>query len=225
MDFMEQDFFGVSGERLLLAGAQTVYMLGWSMLFGAVLGITIALLLVMTRRGGLTENRVIYGVLNFIINVTRSVPFIILLVALIPFTRFVVGTSIGSQAALVPLTIYITPFIARMVESSLLEVKPGVIEAAQAMGATNWQIIRHFLLPEAYPSIVLSLTTSIVGLLGATAMAGYGGGGGVGDLALTYGHQRFNTPLMIFTIVILVVFVQIMQAFGNALSRRLREPK
>ncbi|GAA4117099.1 methionine ABC transporter permease [Enteractinococcus coprophilus] len=225
MDFMEQDFFGVSGERLLLAGAQTVYMLGWSMLFGAVLGIAIALLLVMTRRGGLTENRVAYSILNFIINVTRSVPFIILLVALIPFTRFVVGTSIGSQAALVPLTIYITPFIARMVESSLLEVKPGVIEAAQAMGATNWQIIRHFLLPEAYPSIVLSLTTSIVGLLGATAMAGYGGGGGVGDLALTYGHQRFNTPLMIFTIVILVIFVQVMQAFGNALSRRLREPK
>lgn len=225
MDFMEQDFFGVSGEKLLLAGAQTVYMLGWSTLFGSVLGIAIALLLVMTRRGGLTENRVIYAVLNFIINITRSVPFIILLVALIPFTRFVVGTSIGSQAALVPLTIYITPFIARMVESSLLEVKPGVIEAAQAMGATNWQIIRHFLLPEAYPSIVLSLTTSIVGLLGATAMAGYGGGGGVGDLALTYGHQRFNTPLMIFTIVILVVFVQIMQAFGNALSRRLREPK
>lgn len=225
MDFMEQDFFGVSGERLVLAGAQTVYMLGWSMLFGAVLGIAIALVLVMTRRGGLTENRVVYGVLNFIINVTRSVPFIILLVALIPFTRFVVGTSIGSQAALVPLTIYITPFIARMVESSLLEVKPGVIEAAQAMGATNWQIIRHFLLPEAYPSIVLALTTSIVGLLGATAMAGYGGGGGVGDLALTYGHQRFNTPLMIFTIVILVVFVQIMQAFGNWLSRRLREPK
>ncbi|WP_235604989.1 methionine ABC transporter permease [Enteractinococcus helveticum] len=225
MDFMEQDFFGVSGERLLLAGAQTVYMLGWSMLFGAVLGIAIALLLVMTRRGGLTENRVVYSILNFIINVTRSVPFIILLVALIPFTRFVVGTSIGSQAALVPLTIYITPFIARMVESSLLEVKPGVIEAAQAMGATNWQIIRHFLLPEAYPSIVLSLTTSIVGLLGATAMAGYGGGGGVGDLALTYGHQRFNTPLMIFTIVILVIFVQVMQAFGNALSRRLREPK
>ncbi|MDR7347650.1 methionine ABC transporter permease [Enteractinococcus fodinae] len=222
---MEQDLFGVSVERLLLAGAQTVYMLGWSMLFGAILGIAIALLLVMTRRGGLIENRVVYSVLNFIINVTRSVPFIILLVALIPFTRFVVGTSIGSQAALVPLTIYITPFIARMVESSLLEVKPGVIEAAQAMGATNWQIIRHFLLPEAYPSIVLSLTTSIVGLLGATAMAGYGGGGGVGDLALTYGHQRFNTPLMIFTIVILVVFVQIMQAFGNSLSRRLREPK
>lgn len=225
MEFMEQDLFGVSVERLLLAGAQTVYMLGWSMLFGAVLGVGIALLLVMTRSGGLTENRFLYTVLNFIINVTRSVPFIILLVALIPFTRFVVGTSIGSQAALVPLTIYITPFIARMVESSLLEVKPGVIEAAQAMGGTNWQIIRYFLLPEAYPSIVLSLTTSIVGLLGATAMAGYGGGGGVGDLALTYGHQRFNTPLMIFTIVILVVFVQIMQAFGNSLSRRLREPK
>src|SRR5690625_7665907 len=123
MEFMDQDFFGVSGEQLLLAGAQTVYMLGWSMLFGAVLGIAIALLLVMTRRGGLTENRVVYGVLNFIINVTRSVPFIILLVALIPFTRFVFFTSIGSQAALVPPTIHITPFIARMVAASLLQAQ------------------------------------------------------------------------------------------------------
>ena len=222
---MNDEIFGVSVEQLLLAGAQTIYMLGWAMFFGAIIGIGLALTLVLTRPGGLTEQRTVYTVVNVIINIVRSVPFIILLVALIPFTRLVVGTSIGSQAALVPLIIYIAPFIARMVESSLLEVKPGVIEAAQAMGASNWQVIRYFLLPEAASSIVLSLTTSIVGLLGATAMAGYGGGGGVGDLALSYGHQRFNTPLMIFTIVILVIFVQIMQAFGNGLARRLREPK
>ena len=225
MDFLDQEIFDVSIDKLLLAGAQTIYMIGWGMLFGTILGVALALVLVLTRRGGLTQNAVVYTIVNFVINVTRSIPFIILLVALIPLTRLLVGTSVGSQAALVPLTIYITPFIARMVESSLLEVKPGVIEAAQAMGATNWQIIRHFLLPEAYASIVLSLTTSLVGLLGATAMAGYGGGGGVGDLALTYGYQRFNTPLMLLTIVVLVIFVQIMQAIGNTVSRRLREPK
>jgi len=225
MNVSDQDLFGVGVDKLLLAAAQTVYMLGWGMLFGAILGVAIALVLVLTRRGGIMQNLTVYTVVNVIINVTRSIPYIILLVALIPLTRLLVGTSVGSQAALVSLTIYIAPFIARMVEASLLEVKPGVIEAAQAMGATKPQIIRHFLLPEAYPSIVLALTTSLVGLLGATAMAGYGGGGGVGDLALTYGYQRFNTPLMLFTIFILVVFVQIVQAIGNALSRRLREPK
>lgn len=222
---MQQEIFGIGVDKLILAAQQTIYMLGWAMLFGSILGIGVGLLLVITKRGGIAQNVVVYTVVNVVVNIVRSVPFIILLVALIPFTRLVAGTSIGSQAALVPLTIYITPFIARMVETSLLEVKPGVIEAAHAMGATRWQIIRRFMLPEAYPSIVLSLTTSLVGLLGATAMAGYSGGGGVGDLALNYGYQRFNTPLMILTIVILVVFVQIMQAAGTWLARRLREPK
>ena len=222
---MDNILFGVTVEKLVLAGAQTMYMLGWGILFGAILGIGFALLLTMTRPGGLTQNTVLYGVTNVIINIVRSVPFIILLVAIIPFTRLVIGTSVGSKAALVPLIIYIAPFIARLVESSLLDVSPGVIEAAQAMGASNFQVVRHFLLPEAYGSIVLALTTSLIGLLGASAMAGYGGGGGVGDLALTYGRERFNTPLMIFTVVILVIFVQIVQAAGNRLAHRLREPR
>lgn len=222
---MDNILFGVTVEKLVLAGAQTMYMLGWGILFGAILGIGFALLLTMTRPGGLTQNPVLYGISNVIINIVRSVPFIILLVAIIPFTRLVIGTSVGSKAALVPLIIYIAPFIARLVESSLLDVSPGVIEAAQAMGASNFQVVRHFLLPEAYSSIVLALTTSLIGLLGASAMAGYGGGGGVGDLALTYGRERFNTPLMIFTVVILVIFVQIVQAAGNRLAHRLREPR
>ena len=222
---MDNILFGVTVEKLVLAGAQTIYMLGWGILFGAILGIGFALLLTMTRPGGLTQNPVLYGVSNVIINIVRSVPFIILLVAIIPFTRLVIGTSVGSKAALVPLIIYIAPFIARLVESSLLDVSPGVIEAAQAMGASNFQVVRHFLLPEAYGSIVLALTTSLIGLLGASAMAGYGGGGGVGDLALTYGRERFNTPLMVFTVVILVIFVQIVQAAGNRLAHRLREPR
>lgn len=217
--------FGITVDKLVLAGVQTVYMLGWGMLIGSALGIGLALILVTTKQGGLTPNKVAYGVTNVVINIVRSIPFIILLVAIYPFTRLIIGTGIGSKAALVPLIIYIAPFIARLVEASLLEVSPGVIEAAKAMGASNFQVIRHFLLPEAYSSIVLALTTAVIGLLGATAMAGYGGGGGVGDLALTYGRERFNTPLMIFTVIILVVFVQIMQLFGTRLARRLREPK
>lgn len=221
---MENELFGVTVEKLVLAGSQTIYMLGWGMIVGGILGVITALGLVLTRRGGLMANRVVYGILNVTVNIIRSIPFIILLVAIMPLTRLIMGTPMGTQAQLVPLVIYITPYIARLVETSLLEVKPGVIEAAQAMGATNLQIIRYFLLPETYSSIVLAMTTGMIGLLGATAMAGYGGGGGVGDLALTYGREAMNTPLMVFTVVILVIFVQILQALGNGFARRLREP-
>ncbi|MDN6487330.1 MAG: ABC transporter permease [Ancrocorticia sp.] len=221
---MENELFGVTVEKLVLAGSQTIYMLGWGMIVGGILGVITALGLVLTRRGGLMANRVVYGILNVTVNIIRSIPFIILLVAIMPLTRLIMGTPVGTQAQLVPLVIYITPYIARLVETSLLEVKPGVNEAAQAMGATNLQIIRYFLLPETYSSIVLAMTTGMIGLLGATAMAGYGGGGGVGDLALTYGREAMNTPLMVFTVVILVIFVQILQALGNGFARRLREP-
>ena len=156
-------------------------------------------------------------------NIVRSVPFVILLVTIMPLTRAIVGTTIGSTAALVPLIFYISPYMARLVENSLLEVNSGIVEAARAMGATTFQTIWNFLLPEALGSIVLALTTGTIGLLGASAMAGYVGGGGIGDLALTYGYQKFNTPLMIFTVIILIIVVQLLQALGNALSRRLRE--
>lgn len=220
---LETKLFNVSVERLLLNGGQTLYMVGIALLIGTVVGTLLALILVLCRKGGLAENKIVYSIVSFYINVVRSVPFIILLVTIMPLTRAIVGTTIGSTAALVPLVVYISPYLARLIENSLLEISPGILEAAQAMGATNWQIIRYFLIPETLGSIILALTTGTVGLLGASAMAGYCGGGGVGDLALTYGYERMNTPLMIFTVVILVVLVQLLQMAGNTVSRRLRE--
>ncbi|HCD42812.1 MAG TPA: methionine ABC transporter permease, partial [Lachnoclostridium sp.] len=167
-------------------------------------------------------NKVVYALINYTINIVRSVPYIILLVAIMPLTKIIVGTRIGTQAALVSLVFYITPFLSRLVESSLLEVDKGIIEAAEAMGATPVQVIWHFLLPEALGSLILSLTTGTIGLLGATAMAGAIGGGGVGNLALTYGYQQFNTPLMVATVIVLIVFVQLIQGIGNYLSKRVR---
>ncbi|MGN0779245.1 MAG: methionine ABC transporter permease, partial [Aristaeellaceae bacterium] len=167
-------------------------------------------------------NPVVYTIISAYINVVRSVPFVILLVTIMPLTRSIMGTTIGSKAALVPLVIYISPYLARLMENSLLEVSPGIIEAAQAMGATTLQVIRYFLVPEALASIVLALTTGAIGLLGASAMAGYVGGGGVGDLALTYGYEKMNTPLMIVTVILLVAFVQLVQYLGGRIARRLR---
>lgn len=220
---LEIKIFKVTLERLLLNGGQTLYMVGWSLLFGTIVGTILALALVLCRKGGLAENRIIYTVVSIYINVVRSIPFVILLVTIMPITRAIVGTTIGSTAALVPLIVYISPYLARLIENSLLEINPGILEAAQAMGATNLQIIRYFLIPETLGSIVLGLTTGTVGLLGASAMAGYVGVGGVGDLALTYGYEKMNTPLMILTVVILVVLVQLLQLAGNTISRKLRE--
>lgn len=218
---MEQQFFGVSLEKLLTSGGQTLYMVALALIIGTVIGIVLALILVLCKKGGLAENLILYNIVS--INIVRSIPFVILLVAIMPITRAIVGTTIGSTAALVPLVVYISPYLARLMENSLLEVNPGILEAAEAMGASTWQVIRYFLLPETLGSIVLALTTGTIGLLGASAMAGYVGGGGVGDLALTYGYQRMNTPLMIFTVVVLVIFVQILQLAGNAVSRKLRQ--
>ena len=216
---MEQEYFGVSLEKLLTSGGQTLYMVAWSLIIGTIIGIILALILVLCRKGGMIENLILYNIVSIYINIVRSIPFVILLVAIMPLTRAIVGTTIGSTASLVPLVIYISPYL----ENSLLEINPGILEAAEAMGASTWQTIRYFLLPETLGSIVLALTTGTIGLLGASAMAGYVGGGGVGDLALTYGYQRMNTPLMIFTVVVLVVFVQILQLAGNIISRKLRQ--
>lgn len=222
-NFLEMKLFKVSVERLLLNGGQTLYMVGFSLLIGTVIGIILALVLVICRKGGVAENKVLYNAVSFYINVVRSIPFIILLVTIMPLTRAIVGTTIGSTAAIVPLVVYISPYLARLIENSLLEISSGILEAAQAMGASNWQVIRYFLIPETLGSVILALTTGTVGLLGASAMAGYCGGGGVGDLALTYGYEKMNTPLMIFTVIILVILVQFLQIVGNTVSRRLRE--
>ncbi|MCY7845661.1 ABC transporter permease [Bacillus haynesii] len=212
----------VTYDQIIDALVQTIQMTVFSLLFSSVIGIPLGILLVVTRKGHLLENPAVFTVVNMIINIFRSVPFIILMVALIPVTRLIVGTSIGTTAAIVPLTFYAGPYIARLVENSLLEVDPGVIEAAEAMGATPRQIIFRFLIPEALGSLVLSFTVATVGLVGASAMAGAIGAGGLGDLAITYGYQRFDTMTMIITVAILVIVVQGLQTSGNVLSKKLR---
>lgn len=206
---------GVSNAQLILAAKQTAYMVFVSLAAGTVLAMIMAFALVLTRSDSILPNRFIYGILNTIINTVRSVPFIILMVFIMPLTKIVVGTRIGTTAALVPLVIFIAPYLTRLFENSLLDVDRGIIEAAQAMGASYFEIIWYFLLPEAKGSLILSITTGTIGLLGATAMAGAIGAGGVGDLALTYGYERMNTPLMFLTVVILIIFVQIIQTVGN----------
>lgn len=212
----------ITGDQFLQAIIETIQMVGISLFVGSLIGIPFGILLVITRPGGVLENKALYAILNPIINIIRSLPFIILLVAIVPFTRLIVQTSIGTSAAIVPLIIYIAPYIARLVENSLLEVNPGILEAAEAMGATPFQVIWYFLLPEAVGSLILSLTTATIGLIGATAMAGTVGGGGVGDLAIVYGYQRFDTVVVVATVCILIVLVQGIQSLGNTLARKIR---
>ena len=219
---MVKDWLQISSDKLVESANQTIYMIGWSLFFGMLLAIPLGLAMTLCRKGGLKENLVVFWIINGIVNIVRSVPLVILLVFIAPVTKIVVGTRIGTTAAIVPLVLYIAPYLARLIEASLLEVKSSVLEAAQAMGASTLQIIWYFLLPEAKASLILALTTGTIGLLGATAMAGTIGGGGVGDLALTYGYQRFNTPLMFATVVILIVIVQLIQAIGNYLSLKFR---
>lgn len=212
----------IESSQLMQALYETLYMVTVSLIIGALIGIPLGILLVVTRKHGIWPNVVIHQILNPIINILRSIPFIILLIAIVPFTKLVAGTSIGTTAAIVPLTVYVAPYIARLVENSLLEVDDGIIEAAKAMGASPLQIIRHFLLPEALGSLVLAITTAIIGLIGSTAMAGAVGGGGIGYLALVYGYQRFDTLVIIITVVVLVIIVQIIQSLGNFISRIIR---
>lgn len=212
----------VTIEQFIKAMIDTFYMVGFSLFIGSIIGIPIGILLVVTRPGGIVENKLLFKIINPIINMVRSLPFIILLVAIIPFTRFVVSTSIGTAAAIVPLIIYVAPFIARLIENSILEVDDGIVEAAESMGATPLQTIWYFLLPEAMGSLILSLTTATISLLGATAMAGAVGGGGIGDLAISYGYERFDSFIMLVTVISLIIIVQILQSTGNMLAARVR---
>ena len=217
---MIQQYLGISPDKLIKAGWETLYMVGFSLIIGSIVGFFIAIVLWLTRKGGLKENPLLYTILNGFINIIRSTPFI--LVCVMPFTKIIVGTRIGTRAAIVPLVIYTAPFLARLLETSLLEVGGGIIEAAQSMGATTFQIVVHFVLPEAFASVILALTTGTIALIGATAMAGYIGGGGIGNIALTYGYQTFNFPLMFATVFILIAFVWIIQSVGNRLSQKRR---
>jgi D-methionine transport system permease protein len=208
---------------LLEALGETLYMVAVSAGISTVLGVPLGVILVSTSRGHILQNLWLNRILGYIANATRSTPFIILMVAIIPLTRVLAGTSIGTNAAIVPLSIAAIPFVGRVVESALREVDYGLIEAAQAMGASPLQIIRRVLLPEAMPSIVLGLTLAVISLIGYSAMAGAIGGGGLGDLAIRFGYQRFRVDVMISTVVILIALVQLVQSAGDLLSRRLNK--
>ncbi|MGB3290880.1 MAG: methionine ABC transporter permease [Burkholderiaceae bacterium] len=200
---------------------ETLVMVGISGLVGALAGVPMGILLHLTDRKGVLPVLSLNRGLGLVVNAVRSTPFIILLVAIIPFTRLIVGTSIGTAAAIVPMTIAAAPFVARLVETALREVDRGLVEAAQAMGATTWQIVYKVLVPEAFPGIVAGLTITLVSLVGYSAMAGAVGGGGLGDLGIRYGYQRFLPEVMALVVLILIVFVQLMQTLGDALVRRL----
>lgn len=203
------------------AFVETLVMVGASTAIAAVLGLPLGIILACTAPGHILEQPLVNRILGAVINVGRSIPFIILMVAVIPFTRFVVGTSIGTTAAIVPLSLAAIPFVARLVESAVFEIDRGVIEAAQSMGSSPWQIIWKVLIPEARPSLVLGLTITTVNLVGYSAMAGAIGGGGLGDLAIRYGYQRFRADVMLQTVVLLVVLVQALQMLGDWASRKL----
>ena len=206
---------------LTKALGETIYMVAVSMAIASAIGVPLGVLLHTTAKGQILENIFINQAVGSVVNAVRSIPFIILMVAIIPLTRLIVGSAIGTTAAIVPLVIASIPFIGRQVETSLKEVPSGLVEAAQAMGATPLQIISKVLLPEAMPGIVSQLTTVIIALVGESAMAGAIGGGGLGDLAIRYGYQRFRPEVMLATVVVLIVLVQAVQFVGNTLAKKL----
>lgn len=211
-----------SGMAGLLGGGilETLYMVLVSTLLAYVIGLPIGVVLQVTDKGGICENKPVNKVLGVIVNLLRSVPFIILLVWILPFTRAIVGTTIGSTATIVPLVISAAPFVARMVESSLKEVGSGVIEAAQSMGSSPMQIILKVLIPEAKPSLLVGSAIAITTILGYSAMAGFVGGGGLGAIAINYGYYRYQDNVMLLTVVLLVIIVQIFQEVGMTVAKR-----
>ena len=199
----------------------TLYMTLDSTLIAYLLGLPMGIALVVTAPGGLKPNKIIYKILDVVVNIVRSIPFLILLMLLIPFTKLIVGRSYGATATIVPLSMAAAPFVARLVESSLLEVDHGVVEAAQSMGAGTWSIIWKVLLAEARTSLIVGATISLGTILGYSAMAGVVGGGGLGDIAIRYGYYRYQADIMIVTVVLLVALVQILQIIGTRLSKKL----
>lgn len=199
---------------------ESLYMTVVSTLLAYLFGIPLGVILFVTDKGGIAENRVINAQFGTVVNLLRSVPFIILLVAILPFTRLVVGTTIGATATIVPLVVAATPFVARMVESSLKEVDGGVIEAALSMGSNNWQIITKVLLPEAKPSLIVGSTIAITTILGYSAMAGFVGGGGLGAIGINYGYYRYQEDIMLITVILLVIIVQVFQETGMRIATK-----
>ena len=210
-------------EILIEGFYKTIIMVFFSTLFSVILGFIPAIALIVTAPKGLKPNKTVYNTLDTVINILRGFPFLILMVAIMPLTKLIVGKSIGTTAAIVPLTIAAAPFVARIIESSLKEVDPGVVEAAKSFGASNTQIIFKVMLKEAVPSIISGLTLTIISIIGYSAMAGTVGAGGLGDLAVRYGYQRYQTDVMIVTVIILVIIVQVLQMLGNYLYKKLSQ--
>src|SRR5690606_23844632 len=217
------EFLELWGTELWESTLQTSQMVGISLAFSILIGLPLGILLVVTRPGKALGNKYVYQVLNVIINIIRSIPFIILLFFILPFTKLIVGTSIGVKGVIVPLVVYTAPYIARLMETALLEVDRGVIEAYEAMGIKTRHIIFHVLVRESRSSIVLGLTIATIGLIGATAMAGLVGGGGLGDLAYRYGHLRYEVDVMYITVILLIILVQGLQSAGNRIAARLKK--
>ena len=206
---------------ILNASWQTLYMVFWATLLSVIIGFFPAVVQTLTAPDGLRPNKVVYEILSFIVNVFRSFPFIILLVIIIPFTRFVAGKSIGTTAAIVPLTVSAIPYIARVFETSLRETDPGVIEAARSFGASDWQIMFRVYIKESIPRMLNGIVLLIISLVGYSAMAGTVGGGGLGDIAIRYGYQSYNTEYLVICSIILIIFVQLVQMLGNFLYKKI----
>lgn len=209
--------------QLSKATYETILMVIIALSIAAVIGIPLGVLLVITRPGHILEKKWFYKIANMFINMIRAIPFIILLFAIMPFTRMIVGTTIQLKGAIVPLVVFTAPFIARVTESALLEVNKGIIEAFLAMGASPWQIITKVLLKETRPTMILGMTISAISLIGASAMAGVVGGGGLGDLAIRYGYQRYEGDVMLLTLIVLIIMVQGIQTVGNSIAKRLKK--
>lgn len=208
-------------QRIIEATGETIMMVILTLILGSILGVLVGLALFVSRQGNILENRFLYGLLNLLINVIRPIPFIVFLVFLMPVTRIVMGTTIGVGAAVFPMAIMATFSVARIVEQNLMSIDPGVIEAAKAMGASPFQIVFTVLIPEALGPLILGLTFVTVSLIDFSAVAGYVGGGGLGHIAITYGYQRFDTSVMVVTVIILIILVQLAQWLGNTLSKKL----
>lgn len=208
---------------VLPAFNETLYMVFFASLFSVILGIFIGIILYITEKDGILENKFLNRLLGIIVNIGRSVPFVILMIAVFPLSKFIVGTTLGSKAAIVPLTVAAIPFVARMIEACLKEIDKGVIEASISMGASEWQIIYKVLIPESISSIISTITTTIISIIGYSAMAGTIGGGGLGSIAITYGYQRYRDDILIISVVLMVILVQIVQTIGNILGKKLNK--
>ena len=220
---MDNEYIASTIRLLMPAFVQTLHMVFFSSLFSIFMGSLISIILYITEKGSLFENTFINKLLDICVNIARSAPFIIIIILAFPLSRLIVGTSIGSTAAIVPLSIASTPFVARIILTALQEVNKGVIEAALSMGASNTQIIAKVLLPEAAPSLVSSITITIISIIGYSAMAGVIGGGGLGDLAYRYGYQKFRTDILIITLIIMIALVQVIQIIGSLISKKLNK--